>query len=469
MTMAPDAIRSRDAGPLGPGVERVHLVGIGGAGMEALARLLAGAGYRVSGSDAVDGPVVADLRRQGIPVFPGHSAEHVRGADLLVYSSAVRADNAERLAARLAGIPQRRRADALGQLTQHLDAYAVAGTHGKTTTASLLARVLQEAGREPSVAIGGWVDGRTQAVRGAGDCLVVEADEYDRSFLQLTPQLAIVTNVEAEHIDTYADEEAVIDAFAEFLGRTRADGCIVVNGDDPGCRRALAACGRAGVLTFGFSAGCDLRGDEPRLHGGGTQLTWRIEGRQAAATLLLPGRHNAANALAVCAAAHRLQVDPEALRRGLEGFGGVDRRFQHRGVHRGVTVVDDYAHHPTEIAAALATARERAAGGRLLAVWQPHTYSRTRRFRADFVHALTGADQTWVTDVYAAREVADDGDTAEGIVADLRATGGAATYAGSAADAVAEALAAAREGDWLLVMGAGDVGDRLVEILGEGA
>ena len=468
-------------GPLGLGVERVHMVGIGGAGMEGLARLLAAMGYRVTGSDAMDGPVVEALRRSGVAVFHGHDGAHARGADALIYSAAVPPTNPERQAAMVAGIRQWRRAEILGLLSRQWDTIAVAGTHGKTTTASMIAAALHAAARDPTVVVGGWVNGRTQSACGTEALMVVEADEYDRSFLELEPWLAIVTNIEAEHVDCYADEAELVEAFASFLQQTRPEGCIVVNGDDRLCRqvvdRVAAVAGCARVITFGFTENCDVRatnlitvpgsgpGSGPDSRSGGISFECHDSSGTHRVQLRVPGRHNVANALAAFALVAILGIDPLTGVTGLADFRGVDRRFQDRGQIHGVQVIDDYAHHPTEVAATLAAAREQMGDGQLVAILQPHTYTRTQRFQAEFALTLGAADSIWVTSVYAARERPEDGLQSDVIVNRLQAAGAAAHWESDVDRALAAALASCVAGDWLVVMGAGDIGARLELLL----
>ena len=449
------------------------MVGIGGAGMEGLGRLLDAMGYRVTGSDAVDGPVIEDLRRSGVAVFHGHDAAHVGAADLLIYSAAVAETNPERQAASIAGIRQLRRAAVLGILSRGYDTVAVAGTHGKTTTASLIVAALHAAGRQPTVAVGGWVNGRTQSASGAGDLMVVEADEYDRGFLELEPWLAVVTNIEVEHVDCYADEAEVVEAFVTFLGRTRADGYVVINGDDPLCRQVLEGArglGEAGgprVITFGFTPGCDVRATDLQSAAGGISFECEDSEGRRRLHLRIPGRHNVANALAACTAARALCLDPGGVGAALAGFAGVDRRFQQRGRFGGVHVIDDYAHHPTEVAATLAAARQQMGQGRLVAVLQPHTYTRTKRFHADFSRVLAAADRAWVTAVYAAREEPGDGVEGDVIVSGLQMRGVAAHWEADVDHALRVALDSCDAGDWLVVMGAGDIGVRLDALLAQ--
>jgi UDP-N-acetylmuramate--alanine ligase len=473
MTMVRSHVQARsdNSAPLGPNVCRVHMVGIGGAGMEGLARLLQQMGYRVTGSDAADGPVVDDLRRSGIAVFHGHDVTQTRGADLLIYSAAVAQDNVERQAASMAGIRQMRRAEALGKLTQDHDTIAVSGTHGKTTTASLIASVTQAAGLQPTTAIGGWVSGKSQSAHGAGPLMVVEADEYDRSFHDLHPWLTVVTNLEAEHVDCYEDEDELLNAFVTFVRRSRPDGCVVINGDDPLCRRlaeqVASEAESPALITFGWDARCDVHASEISPTFGGSTFTCHGAAGDISLTLQIPGRHNIANALAACAVAQVLSLDAGDIASGLADFAGVDRRFQNRGLINGVHVVDDYAHHPTEVAAALATAREQMMDGRLMVVWQPHTYSRTSHFQTEFADVLGRADRIWVTAVYAAREQPEAGIESDTIVNRLVSQGAEARWEADTAAALHGALASCSAGDWLLVMGAGDVSAQLDTLLRE--
>ena len=454
------------SGPLGQGVRRVHMVGIAGAGMEGLARLLGDLGYTVSGSDAAAGAVGADLRRAGVAVHDGHDEAHVGGVDLLIYSAAIGETNHERRAARRQGIPQRTRAEVLGSLSRLCDTVAVAGTHGKTTTASLLATAARIAGRDPAVAIGGWVGGRTQACSGAGALLVAEADEYQRSFLHLESWIAVVTNIETEHVDCYSDEEDLVETFAAFLRRNRSDGGIVINGDDPLCAEALVRAGAPAALTFGSGVECDVRAEALSTAAAGSTFDVVIGARRQSVALRIPGRHNVDNALAAAAAAELIGLDGEALAAAAAQFVGVDRRFQDKGVVRGVRVIDDYAHHPTEVAAAVTTARQ--AGDVVHAVFQPHTYSRTRHFHGAFAAALASADRICVTSVYAARETPGDGDEGDVIFADLRRLGHRhARFEADPAQSLSMSLDSCDAGDLLLVMGAGDIGAHLDALLAE--
>ena len=456
---------ARPAGaPLGPGVKRVHMVGIGGAGMEALARLLIDLDYQVSGSDAAQGPAVTDLRRKGVPVFVGHEAAQVAGADLLVHSSAVGEDNCERRAAVRMGIEQWSRARALGAVSRTCDTVAVAGTHGKTTTASLIADAVRSAGQKPRVAIGGWMGGRPQPTARAGDLLVAEADEYRRAFHELEPWIAVITNIEMEHVDCYAGRDDLVEAFGTFVARRRPGGGVAVNGDDPLCLEAVARSAGDAPMTYGFGPACEVRAEGLASTGTGSAFAVHLDGERRPVDLGIPGRHNISNALAAIAATHLMGLAWEPVSLALSRFTGVDRRYQSKGDVAGVAIVDDYAHHPTEISAAVATAL--ATGRRVSAVFQPHTYSRTRHFREAFAGSLLGAHRVCVTSVYAARESPDSGDEGDVIVEELRRRGHVrARFVAETDRALGRSLMECAAGDLLLVMGAGDIGDHLDALL----
>ena len=450
--------------PLGAGVRRVHMVGIGGAGMEALARLLVDLGYQVRGSDAACGPAVRDLRRSGIPVHIGHEAAQVGGADLLVYSSAVEETNCEREAAARLGIEQWSRARALGAVSRTCDTVAVAGTHGKTTTASLIADAVRRAGQEPRVAIGGWTGGRPQPTAPTGSLLVAEADEYRRGFHELEPWIAVITNIEMEHVDCYAGCDELVEAFGIFLSRCRPGGGVAVNGDDSLCREAAERSDVAPALTYGFGAACEVRAEGVSTTDTGSVFDVLLDGERRPVDLGIPGRHNVSNALAAIAAARLMDLAWEPVSLALGRFTGVDRRYQSKGEVAGVAIVDDYAHHPTEVSAAVATAL--ATGRQVSAVFQPHTYSRTRHFREAFAESLLRAHRVCVTSVYAAREGPASGDEGDAIVEGLRRLGhGRARFVAEAGRALSCCLGECAAGDLLLVMGAGDIGDHLDALL----
>ncbi|QBI53893.1 UDP-N-acetylmuramate--L-alanine ligase [Streptomonospora litoralis] len=458
---------------------RLHFVGIGGVGMSGIARVLLQLGAEVTGSDAKDGPLLHELAALGAGVHVGHDAAHVGPADTVVVSSAVREDNPELAEARERGLRVVPRAAALGALLLGRRGVAVAGTHGKTTTTSMLTVVLQHAGADPGYVIGGaLVTTGLGADAGAGEVLVAEADESDGSFLMLSPEIAVVTNVEADHLDNYGglDEiHANFAAFAERVGST-----LVVGVDDPGARRVAEIARGLGkrVVTYGETADADYRVAGIAADGFSTSFTiTAFGGEEHAAELAVPGRHNVLNAAAAVAAAGVLGHDPAVAVAGLAGFTGAARRFELKGEAGQVAVYDSYAHHPTEIAADLEAARAAldtrggsagASPGRVVAVFQPHLYSRTRIFADEFAAALSLADEVVVLSVYAAREDPEPGVSSELIT--RRISHGAVAYEPDRAEAVARVAAAAEAGDIVLTMGAGDVtelGPRIVEALSE--
>jgi|YNPMSStandDraft_1061717.scaffolds.fasta_scaffold18887_2 UDP-N-acetylmuramate--alanine ligase len=393
-------------------MKHIHFVGIGGIGMSGLAEVVHARGFFVSGSDLVASQNTRLLEAKGIPIGIGHAAENIRGADLVVYSSAVNPDtNPETLEARRQGIPLLRRAELLAHVTRLGKSLAIAGTHGKTTTTSLCGLVLIAGGFDPTVIVGGRLRdfGGSNARLGKGEWFVVEADEYDRSFLQLTPSVAVITNIEPEHLDVYGTYDALEHAFEAFARNVSLLGAIIIYGDDPACQR-LAARLPHRVVSYGFNAHCTIRATEIQWTETGSLLHVQHTGQSLGwLRLKIPGEHNIANALAAVAVGCELNIPFSVVADALAEFGGVNRRFQILGEREGVTVVDDYAHHPTEVRATLLAARHRFPGRRIVAVFQPHTYSRTRDFAAAFADALSAADVAIVTDIYPARETPIDG------------------------------------------------------------
>jgi UDP-N-acetylmuramate--alanine ligase len=476
----PGGDRSAVAPPALEDLGTVHLVGIGGAGMSVVARLLVARGVRVQGSDARDSAVVEALRADGVTVHVGHDAGNVEGVDTLVLSSAVRPDNPELVAARAADLRVLHRSEALAALMALGRSVAVAGAHGKTTTSAMVATTLRSAGLDPSFAIGGSVITSDGAVPGghlgAGDVVVAEADESDGSFLNYAPTIAVVLNVEPDHLDHYGSREAFEQAFVDFAQRIAPGGVLVACADDAGAL-ALADAHRAAggrVVTYGSSSGSDVRLSDVRpdgaagvaarltvagdAEGGVRPLAGALDGDASLSLdlrLQVPGAHNALNAAAAVATAILLGVSAEQAVSGVGEFLGTGRRFEARGEAGGVRVVDDYAHHPTEVAALLAAARPVAAGGRVLVLFQPHLFSRTRTFAREFADALSLADEVVVTGVYAAREDPDP-TTGSWTITDLMA-GGSARGVEDRFEAARTIAASARPGDLLLTVGAGDV------------
>ena len=448
---------------------RVHLIGIGGAGMEGLGRILLELGCAVSGSDREDSPVLEGLRQGGVAAQLGHAAANVHGADLVVFSAAIPADNVERAAARQLGIQSLVLAHAVSRLLRGAATVAVAGTHGKTTSASMLATVLSAAGADPSVLVGGAVGGRVQARLGTGGVFVHEADEFDRRFLHLEPEIALVNNIEPEHLDTYGDLDGLRLGFGQFLANTRAEGYAIVNGDDPEVERLVAAPGyETPTLRFGTGAHSDYRAAEIELRERGSTFVLCHHG-DALGTIELgvPGSHNVLNATGVAAAALCLNTPFAAVCRGLGEFAGVDRRLQIKGEVDGVLVIDDYSHHPTEVRAALAAVRRH--GRRVVAVFQPHLYSRTRDFHREFAAALSASDTVLLAAVYGSRETPDAGVDSH-VIAAAMVEGGCTDveFIPEREELLARVSQVSRPGDLVLTMGAGDIGSLADDLIARG-
>ncbi len=448
---------------LTPGAS-VHFVGVGGAGMSGIARILLQRGHAVSGSDLRDGRALAELRMLGARVEVGHAATHLGEADVVVTSTAVPVTNPEIEAARSRGIPLLRRAEMLAEVMADDRAVLIAGTHGKTTTTSMTVVALQAAGGDPSFSIGGSLNETgANAHAGTDGRFVAEADESDRSFLVYRPDLAVVTNIEHDHPDEFDDLDAVRGAFIDFLDRRAPGAPALVCADDPPARE-IATRVSAPVVTYGTAPDADIRVlDDPGSH------RLRIDDQDVARfTLAVPGRHNVLNATAALGVCHLLGVDVTAAAEGLGRFTGAARRFQRLGIVRGVEVVDDYAHHPTELRATLAAARAVGAK-RVVVVVQPHRYSRTQAFGAELGRAAAAADVVVVTDVYGSSEAAIPGVSGE-LVAEAAASAGAfVRYAPRLGDVVDVLLDLVEDGDLVLVTGAGDVtqvGPTLLELLG---
>lgn len=445
----------------------VHLAGIAGAGMSALAALLVRQGARVTGCDAMPDPgTLADLERLGIPVATGHDPAHVEGCAALVVTSAMPPGHPELARARALGLPVVRRAEALGAAIRGGTVVGVAGTHGKTTTTVMASEALAAAGLEPTALAGGRVAAWHGGLRAGGERIyVVEADEYDRSFLALSPAVAVVTNVEADHLDTYRDLADIRAAFERFIEPART---VVRCADDEGAA-TLAVPAGADVLSYGIGDGPRLAAHEVMRVEGRVRFLARLDGRDLGeVTLQVPGIHNVRNALAAVAAGLAVGAPLEAMRPGLERFEGVDRRFQRLGAVRGVQVVDDYAHHPTEIAATLEAARAAFPGRRLVVAFQPHLFTRTRDFAAGFGAALARADAVFLAEIYPSREQPIPGVTAALVADALRAAGQELAWRGEREGLAAALATRVGEGDVVITLGAGDItrtGPELLRLL----
>ncbi|MBT2521655.1 UDP-N-acetylmuramate--L-alanine ligase [Arthrobacter sp. ISL-28] len=444
---------------------RVHFIGIGGVGMSAVARIMVARGVPVSGSDVKDLPVMADLAAAGARISVGYAAANVGDAQTVVAGSAIRADNPELAAAKAAGLPVLHRSEALAATMGGDLVVTVAGTHGKSTTTSMIAVLLQGAGLDPSFAIGANVPALgVNAANGTSNVFVAEADESDGSFLNYRPQIAVVTNVEPDHLDYYGSAEAVYESFDHFTALLPADGVLVACADDAGAlalARRTQERGNTRVVLYGTTDAADLRLSD----GGPGNVSISTAAGQVPLALQVPGRHNALNAAAAMAVALELGVEAATAASALARFSGASRRFEFKGEGRGVRVYDDYAHHPTEVRAALAAARSVAGDHKVHVLFQPHLFSRTREFAKEFGEALNTADTALVLDIYPAREDPIPGVTS-GLIAEHLGAQGRLVSGG--APAVEALSAVAQQGDIILTAGAGDVtayGPLIVESL----
>ena len=443
-------------------IKNIHFVGIGGIGMSGIAEILQDAGVSVSGCDLRPSAATELLVSRGISVSIGHDPAHLHNADAIVVTAAVKGRNPEVEAARQKGIRIIRRSEMLGELVNRKRAVGVSGTHGKTTTSAMIATILEEAGFDPTVIVGGMLRNTgTNAKRGKSDFLVVEADEYDRTFHQLHPEIAVVTNIEADHLEYYGSFEAILEAFDVFVRGVKPNGVVIGCVDDPSVAKLLAS-SPIRAVGYGLTDRSDLVAINLEFHEDGTKFEVPGVGRF---TLIVPGEHNVRNALAAIAVARELRIDAAITGRALAKFLGVQRRFQILGEYGGAIIVDDYAHHPTEIRATLDAARRGYPKRRIVALFQPHLYSRTRDFAKEFGEALRIADLAMVAPIYAAREEPIEGITGH-LIAD--ATSGIEFLERSNDEIVAEMRLRLKPNDVFITMGAGDV-HRIAEELVKGA
>jgi UDP-N-acetylmuramate--alanine ligase len=449
-------------------MKRVHFIGIGGSGLSAIARLLKESGYEVSGSDRSLSQFAVDLQNDGVSIYIGHHPRNVTGADIVIRSSAIADDNPEVEAAKLAGIPVYKRADFLGQLMSGRTGIAVAGTHGKTTTTAMIAWTLYAMGRDPSFIVGGTLNNmKVNARSGKGDPFVIEADEYDRMFLGLKPRIEVVTNLEHDHPDCYPKFEDMVSAFQSFVDLLPLDGTLIACAENEGAAALLSHARMKGLNVVSYSVQSELtintpqwmqaRTLKPNERGGydfsivtnmGAESTSALT-----ASLQVPGEHNVQNALATLSVIATLGLPLQKAAEALSEFSGTGRRFEVRGERKGVTVIDDYAHHPTEIRATLAGAKTRYPSHKIWAVWQPHTYSRTQTLFFEFSRAFSDANEVLVTEIYASREPVQKFSSAE-VVSSMPHS--SAHYTGSLENTTDYLLKHLRSGDVLLVLSAGD-------------
>ncbi|HDH57869.1 MAG TPA: UDP-N-acetylmuramate--L-alanine ligase [Bacteroidetes bacterium] len=426
--------------------------------MSGIAEVLLNQNFTVTGSDLMDSDIIAHLRQLGADISIGHRAENVHGAQVAVYSSAVKPNNVEFVEARKLGIPVIPRAMMLSELMRMKYGIAVAGTHGKTTTTSMIAAVLTEADLDPTFIVGGRVKSlATNARLGSGEFLIAEADEYDRSFLRLTPTIAVITTLETEHLDTYGDLEEIRRAFIQFTEGVPFYGSIVLCLDEPTVASLIPDLRRP-VTTYGLESGVDIRARNLKFSETQSQFELLVRGaKRGRITLNQPGLHNVKNALAAVGVAEELGIDPKRVQRGLEKFNGVERRFEIKGEAAGIMIVDDYAHHPTEVKATLAAARK-GWNRRIIAIFQPHLYSRTRDFAQEFGESFSDADVLVVTGIYGAREEPVEGVSGQ-LIADaaVRAGHRNVRYLPEINSLVPEIIKLARPGDMVITLGAGSI------------
>ncbi len=443
----------------------VHFIGIGGIGMSGIAEALHNLGYKVQGSDQADGANVQRLREKGIECFVGHRPENLGEAEVVVVSTAIKKSNPELAAARERLLPIVRRAEMLAELMRFGNAVAIGGTHGKTTTTSMVATLLEAGGLDPTVINGGIINAYgTNARMGAGDWMVVEADESDGTFLKLPADIAVVTNIDPEHLDHYGSFDAVREAFRQFVENVPFYGFGVMCTDHPEVQALVARIEDRRVVTYGGNAQADVRFTNHRMDGAASEFDVAIRNRKGGGEtvisglrLPMPGRHNVSNATAAIAVAHELGIPPEAIRKGLSAFGGVKRRFTHTGAWNGVEVFDDYGHHPVEIKAVLRAARE-AAKGRVIAVAQPHRFTRLHDLFDDFASCFNDADTVMVAPVYPAGEEPIEGATSDALVARIRAGGHRdARYVEGPAAVTPAVRELAKPGDFVVFLGAGNI------------
>lgn len=456
---------------------RVHFIGIGGSGLSAIARLLKESGYEVTGSDQTPSQFALDLQNQGVTVYIGHHPRNIGNAEMVIMSSAVKADNPEVEAAKKAGIPVYKRSDFLGQLMEKKTGIAVAGTHGKTTTTAMIAWMLYSMKRDPSFIVGSTLNNlKVNAHAGEGDVFVIEADEYDRMFLGLKPQIAVVTNLEHDHPDYFPKFEDMYSAFQSFVDLLPEDGTLIACAEDEGAVSLLSHARRKGLNVLSYSVQGEMTINSPQWLQARTIKSNARGGFDFSATtnldlsttmnvsLQVPGEHNVRNALAALSVAAMLGLPLDEAAKALSEFAGTGRRFEIRGEKNGIIIIDDYAHHPTEIRATLAGAKARYPNARIWAIWQPHTYSRTKTLMMDFAKAFSDADEVLVTEIYASREGKQDFSSAEVVSIMPHAS---ARYSGSLNETKDYLLKHLRSNDVVLVLSAGDADKLSRELLKE--
>jgi len=437
----------------------IHFIGIGGISMSGLAQVALRRGFKITGSDRSESEITKKLKTLGATVYTGHDAKNVNGASLVVHTAAVHDDNPEMAEAKRQGIRLVDRAEFLGAIMKEFThAVGVAGTHGKTTTTGMLAHALIHAKTDPTISIGGELDliGGNICC-GEGDCFVTEACEYTNSFLKFYPTLALITNIEEDHLDFFSGIEEICESFKSFALLTENKGAVIAMWDDANVKKALSGCDGLNIIKYGMSSECDYYPENITIRAGYPSYDVMHNGEKVCTlSLNVPGNHNILNSLATIAVCEELGVSAEIAAKGIETFKGTHRRFEKRGFLNGAIVIDDYAHHPTEIKATLKAAKE-FPHNKIRCIFQPHTYSRTRTLWNEFVEAFDDADELIMTHIYAAREVFDGVTRPEKLVEDICARGVNAKYIESFADIIDKVKKSAQEGDIIFTMGAGDV------------
>ncbi|HLF17307.1 MAG TPA: UDP-N-acetylmuramate--L-alanine ligase [Candidatus Omnitrophota bacterium] len=451
--------------------KQYHLIGIGGIGMGALASLLLAKGHKVSGSDIKENELTVQLKEQGARISIGHAPQNVEGADYIVYSSAIFLDNPELRAAQIQGIPVVKRAQLLAELMKDHVGITVAGAHGKTTTTSMISHLLISANLHPTTAIGGVIVGTSSNARlGAGRYFVAEVDESDRSFLFFSPKYSVVTNIDFEHVDQYKDLDEIKEAYAEYFQRTQKDGLIFGCGEDEQLVKLLKR-GKRGFKTYGFSPAFNVYATNVKYYEFSSSFDCIVSGKDLGQMILeVPGRHNILNSLAAISIGLTIGIDFDTIRRSLKTFRGVKRRFQLKQEHNNIFIIDDYAHHPTEIDAVLTTAQH-LKRDRMIVIFQPHRYTRVKALLADFAQSLLKADYVIVTDIYAASEKPIEGIHAQVLVEQIKNQTDKSVIYLKLEDIIKHVLKIVRPGDLVLTLGAGDItkiSDQLAGALQEG-
>lgn len=439
-------------------IRKLYFVGIGGAGMSGIAEILLNLGYQIKGSDSTPSEITDYLKDLGISIYNEHQSDNIKDVDVVVISSAIGDDNPEVIEARRCGIPVIKRAEMLGELMRLKYSIGITGTHGKTTTTSMIGKILQQGDYQPTIIVGGVVaELGTGAALGSSDYLVAEADEYDKSFLSMFPTVAVVTNLEADHLDCYADMEELKNSYLTYMNRVPFYGSVIISSDDKNLEEIKHGITRS-VLTFGFSADADYRALNIKTAINQTTFTvYRQDELLGNIIIKVPGMFNVANALAALATCYELEVPFTTIADGLHAFGGVNRRFEIIGEVNGILLIDDYAHHPSEIKVTLETAKN-IYKRRLIVVFQPHLYSRTQFFKKEFAQALSIADVCVLSDIYPAREKPIEGVTSELIIEEAKKLNiGNFMYVGVKKNVVEKIKALTREGDIIITMGAGSI------------